>query len=572
MTDRADSSLAVCHNSPDTVSGGRRWWLEWEVWLLMLLVGAIYLTRLEERPLTGEEPRRGQIAREMLWWNDWLVPRQQGLPFLSRPPVQNWIIAFVGLARGTIDEITIRLPSVVATLLCVLLIYGYCRCFLSRLGAFCAGAAYATMGLVLQFAWLGETEAIYTLFVGGSLLLWRWADATGRHALWGWIAGYGLAALGMLTKGPQAPAYFLGGVGLFLLLSRRWRELLAWPHFVGIALFLFAWGLWQIPFSLCVPAEDSWAMFSGDVALRFDKATWRVFCEHLAVFPLDILVCMLPWSVLLLAYASKDFRRTVAYADEHLRFLVCSIGVAFMSCWLVPGARNRYFAPLFLCVAPMIGLVVEQCRATAPWANLWRHYLRGISITICVVGLWVAAATVLGWGPSLGGQPAAFAVAYVASAAAMAFLMFWLANRFQPAYQRLAILGITAFLGVSYVGLVVNAMLAVRRPIPELIAEMKQLLPPNAALVSLGSADPIFCFYYGKPIRPIFWGQPEGFRAAPWTYFCMRDDLDDASYNFPHETWTVISTDPFYSPEPEHGIIVGQLLDPSATDEREASR
>src|SRR5262249_18579312 len=156
---------------------------------------------------SGEEPRRGQVAREMINSGDWIVPRQQGEPFLSRPPVQNWAIALVALARGGVDFIAIRLPSVIALLLTTALIYAFGRTFLSRLGALWAAAAYPTMGLVLQFGWLGETESLYTLVVAGSLIAWRWADVK-QKPLVGWCLGYGLAAVGMLTKGPQAPVYF----------------------------------------------------------------------------------------------------------------------------------------------------------------------------------------------------------------------------------------------------------------------------------------------------------------------------------------------------------------------------
>ena len=129
-------------------------------------------------------------------------------------------------------------PSVVAILLTVTLIYAYGRTFLSRLGALCAMAAFPTMGLVLQFGWLGETEALYTFVVAGSLIVWRWADADEQVPLLGWCGGYGLAALGMLTKGPQAPVYFIGGVALFLLAMRRGRELLRWQHAAGLGLVL----------------------------------------------------------------------------------------------------------------------------------------------------------------------------------------------------------------------------------------------------------------------------------------------------------------------------------------------
>ena len=165
------------------MTSAARWWLEWEFWVVLLLAGLIYGMRLGDAMPSGEEPRWGQVAREMITSGDWIVPRQQGLPFLSRPPVQNWAIALMALVRGKVDFVAIRFPSVVALLLTTALIYAYGRTFLSRFGALWAAAAYPTMGLVLQFGWLGETESLYTLVVAGSLMVWRWADVK-QEARW----------------------------------------------------------------------------------------------------------------------------------------------------------------------------------------------------------------------------------------------------------------------------------------------------------------------------------------------------------------------------------------------------
>ena len=270
--------------------------------MVLLLTGVIFGSRLGEAIPGGEEPRRGQVAREMIASGDWIVPRQQGEPFLSRPPVQIWAIALVSLVRGKVDAVAIRFPSVVAILLTVTFIYGYGRTFLSRLGALCAMLAFPTMGLVLQFGWLGETEARLTFVVAASLIVWRWADATGKPALWGWCCGYGLAALGMLTKGPQAPIYFLGGVAIFLLAMRRPRELLCWQHAAGIALFFAIWLAWEIPFYLRVGPADAWRMLTGDISIRFQDESWARTLKHFVEFPLSVAGCMLPWCVLLLAY------------------------------------------------------------------------------------------------------------------------------------------------------------------------------------------------------------------------------------------------------------------------------
>src|SRR5262245_47154749 len=123
-------------------STGGRAWFELELALLLVVVAAIYLTRLGSPNLRGEETRRGRVAVEMIQTGDWIVPRQQGELFLSRPPLQNWLIALVGLVRDGVDDLAVRLPSAVATILLAGLIYGYARGCLSPVGALVAGLSF----------------------------------------------------------------------------------------------------------------------------------------------------------------------------------------------------------------------------------------------------------------------------------------------------------------------------------------------------------------------------------------------------------------------------------------------
>ncbi|HVT30277.1 MAG TPA: glycosyltransferase family 39 protein, partial [Lacipirellulaceae bacterium] len=133
-------------------------------------VSAIYGARLTLEPLVGEETRWATGAREMLATGDWIVPRQQGHIFPERPPMTMWAMAAVGWLRGDVDPIAVRLPSVVAVVLTVLLIYGYLRSFASIVAAVVAALAYATMGQVLQIGRFGESEAFFALLVSASLL------------------------------------------------------------------------------------------------------------------------------------------------------------------------------------------------------------------------------------------------------------------------------------------------------------------------------------------------------------------------------------------------------------------
>ena len=123
-----------------TEARSRPWWREWQFGLLLLLTACFFSLRVTALSVRGEESRRGRIAWE-IWQNgDWIVPRIQGEPVFFRPPLQNWLIALVGMAAGTVDAAALRIPSVVAILLIVSITYGYARSFLSRFGAFFCGA------------------------------------------------------------------------------------------------------------------------------------------------------------------------------------------------------------------------------------------------------------------------------------------------------------------------------------------------------------------------------------------------------------------------------------------------
>src|SRR6516164_4161734 len=88
-----------------------RWWLEIELALVVIVAVAGYFSRMTDLSVRGEESRRGLIAQEMLRTGDWIVPRCQGIPLFSRPPLQNWLIAGMALVRGEVDAFCLRFPS-----------------------------------------------------------------------------------------------------------------------------------------------------------------------------------------------------------------------------------------------------------------------------------------------------------------------------------------------------------------------------------------------------------------------------------------------------------------------------
>ena len=341
-----------------------KWWLEIELALVVLLAAAAYFSRMTDLTVRGEESRRGLIAQEMLRTNDWIVPRCQGIPLFSRPPLQNWLIALVGLIRGEVDRFALRFPSDCAIVLTVILIYGYSRTFLTRLGSLAAAAAYVSTVQVLELGRMGETDALFALFLSGSLLVWHTCQSRGQSPYKTWCLGYLLAALAMLTKGPQAPVYFVGGVGAYLVCTRQWRFAFSRAHAAGIATYCFVFGAWEIPFALALGAEGAGQMYVNDVGHRFLDASWILFSRHLLEFPVELVACLLPWSGLLIVWCNRRFRATLGQARPHAIFLTLCLLIALPTVWLPPGSKPRYLVCLYPCVAILVGIIADRILRT----------------------------------------------------------------------------------------------------------------------------------------------------------------------------------------------------------------
>src|SRR2546423_9438718 len=97
-----------------------------------------------------------------------------------------------------------------------------------------------------------EAEAVFVLFVGGSLLTWHCGMVRRWPPVCAWSLGYALMALGGLTKGPQAPAYFVGAVTVVLVCTGQWRRLFSVAHLIGIGVALAILATWHVPYGFRV--------------------------------------------------------------------------------------------------------------------------------------------------------------------------------------------------------------------------------------------------------------------------------------------------------------------------------
>ena len=498
--------------------------------LVLAVVSSIYAPRLARLPIVGEESRWATAAREMLATGDWIVPRQQGQVFAERPPMTVWAMAVAGWFRSQVDAVAIRLPSIVAIALTALLVYVYTRTLVSRSAGLAAALVYATFAQVLQIGRMGESEAVFALFVSGSLLLWHLGYTRRWNPLAVWSIGFGSAALAALVKGPQAPVYFVAITAVYLAVRRDWRYLLRWQYAAGAATFAAIVAAWQVPFYLATDWQTTVAAWAG---LTTDRIHWGGLAKHVATYPFETFAALLPWSPLLVALVKRETRDLLADQSPLVSFLLVAVAVSYPTVWFVAGAEPRYFMPLYPLVAVLIGLVIERCAAAEPGRyprRAWHQFLLLTGTLAAAGGLALAAAGLLpaDWTAPLH-QPRWFCLAFAALATATVFTL-WHAyrqpRRFAPT---IAVLAIGIIAGVAFVGIAINRNVGRWNDPTRVVADLKARVAEPTELVSLTPIDHRFAYYYDAPIAELAWPRSVDDLPAGVEYFCFMRNLGDTA-------------------------------------------
>ncbi len=561
--------------------GSKPWWREQEVaWLALLVVG-VYFTRAGVLPIRGEEPTRAQIAREMVLRHDALVPREQDEPFRIRPPLQNWLIAGSCLAFGNWEAFAVRFPSLVATLLTTLLVYAYGRTFLPRLGALAAGVAFATLAGMFQMGRQAETEALFTFLVSASLLLWHGSLVRGRPDGRSFMLGYAFMALAMMTKGLQAPAYFLGAVVVSLALTGQWRRLFSPAHLLGVLAAAVVLAAWLVPYGRVLGWSGVHDVWLGDPALRTHGFNVREIVTHILVYPFEVVADTLPWSVLLAAFFSRGFRQSIREARPQVFFLWTCLAVAFPSCWLPPTGRTRFFAPLYPCLALLVGLVIQRCAEADVPAVLhaaWRRYLSLAAGVVVAAGTAVAVLAVVGSRrPSLAAwaEPPLVAAAYVLACCGLAILIWRVREAGDSGRVRAAVLALGCFLAITFTGVLTDVRQRRAEYVGAAMKQLKERLPAEQKLFSLGGhIDSLFAYHYGVPIiAPQTLLDLLADPNAERPYFCIESPGDSRPLlPFAWEEVGALSLDRNHHATPERVVVVGRRLPLSAWTYPQVSR
>ena len=341
-----------------------------------------------------DEPRYGAIAEELRsfvhGWRGLVLLHLNGAVYTQKPPLFFWLAALGGAPFGRVSEAAARLPSALAGFGTLLLVAGLGRSmFRARSGAL-AAAVLLTLPSWLQLARSARLDALLTVFVTLAFAAaWR-IDREIGDARRGRLLLHAALGLGVLTKGPVALLLPLLGVVAYLGWERRLAELRRFVSAEGLLLSVAPGLVWLAGATLLAPPGYANASFWDNLILRFFSGTAH---ERPVWFYLEALPRgFLPWTLLWPAawWRQRAILRDAARAAEARawRFLLASIGAAFVFLSLSAGKRGLYLLPVYPLLAIACGEALAAWLDEGDVAPRWlRRSLAASAVAVVLAGL-----------------------------------------------------------------------------------------------------------------------------------------------------------------------------------------
>ena len=275
------------------------WW-----WVLGAILGLRFISMAWLPLADTSEPRYAEVARLMATTGDWITPWfAPGIPFWGKPPLAFWSEALSFKALG-INEFAARLPSWLATLGTLALIYAYARSYFGDHVAKWSLLVYSSCALVYIAAGAVLTDPFLALATTWAMVAFAMVS---KESKWQWRYGFFVAiAVGLLAKGPLMLVLVAGPLFPSLIWHQSTREAFKkMPWFAGLALMLVVSVPWYVLAELKTPGFLDYFLV-GEHFLRFVDSGWtgdlygNAHERMKGAIWIDVLTASFPWGVVAL--------------------------------------------------------------------------------------------------------------------------------------------------------------------------------------------------------------------------------------------------------------------------------
>ena len=322
------------------------------------MLGAFVLFfRLGDRDMwNGLESESAVAGWDMVETGRILIPHILDRPFIdNRPPGAWWLIAATYKLTGVRNTWTARLPSALAALACILLVYAMGKRAANAEAGFLS--ALMLMGM-LYFVLLGRmSQQDMLLTLATTLCLWAfWRSLDNNEPVFRFVMAFQIfLGFGVLIKGPAVVINIFSSLAVYVLYSRRWRDV-KWVSFVV-----------TLPVSLCLSlwwyiyVWVEWPSLRDVLVHRFtDQSSIHVEAFYFYFLRLPELLGPVLFFIPLLVIGWRKASPAQRRGPLGL-FLISAVTMFFVYC-LFASKRTHYLVSLLPALSLALGLLIEDQR------------------------------------------------------------------------------------------------------------------------------------------------------------------------------------------------------------------
>ena len=383
---------------------------------LIVFASLLCLLGLTSGDLIRNEGLRARLALEAWTTGHWLVPTLHGEPYFAKPPGMTIAIGVCSLLAGQVTPISARLPSVIAGLVVVWLVYRTVADRLGKEAGLVAAAILPCSAMWLDRVPSAEIDLVQLAWVTGSLVCVLRAlegpgtargdekeqrETTGKTEeplvsvpSWWWVAALACVAGGLFTKW-TAPAFFYLTLIPFLAVHGRLPLLVKPPHLLAaglVAMVALAWLTFaghSAGWSVLIETIGREALLRLSPGHHPRPYPW----DELILFPLSFLAANLPWSAFALVALSPSFTRIWDERTRRLLMLCQSwLWVNLLFWTLAPGHRPRHMLPAQPAISILAAMVwIAWLTGRLRWPI---PRLRPVGVLLGLLAVWLAVKVV----------------------------------------------------------------------------------------------------------------------------------------------------------------------------------